>query len=116
MARRYRFHDLVRAYAATLEQAEESPEARRQCLRRLFDHYVTMARDATALLYPSDPDRQRPAGAAREPTPSLTFPTQRAALAWLDAERANLVAACTAAGSHDHPEVAIELSRLLAQY
>jgi hypothetical protein len=48
---RYRFHNLIRAYATTLAKAR--PEAdRRAALRRLFDHYAHTTTGATAWAYP----------------------------------------------------------------
>jgi tetratricopeptide (TPR) repeat protein len=87
---RYRFHDLIRAYATTL--AEARPEAdRRAALDRLFDHYAHTTTDAMTLAYAYDADRlPRPPQAV---TPAPHLPDMAAAAAWLDSEQANLLAA-----------------------
>jgi tetratricopeptide (TPR) repeat protein len=110
VAGRYRFHDLVRAYAAQLQSAKEPDEVRRDCLRRLFDYYLTRASDAVDLLYPAQRVSRRKTG------PAQAFPTLKAALAWLDAERANLVAVSAFAATHDHPDVVVKLSVDLFPY
>ncbi|MEU7872394.1 tetratricopeptide repeat protein [Dactylosporangium sp. NPDC049140] len=104
---RYRFHDLVRAYSARLERAEEPDDLRRAGLNRLFDHYTATTAAAVALLHP--------AGGGQSPRPP-SFGTPEAALAWLDAERANLVAISGSATAHDRPDVAVRLSAILRRY
>jgi DNA-binding SARP family transcriptional activator len=80
---RFTCHDLLRRYA--LELAPDDPAA----TRRLADHYVATARHAAAVVSP---------GMALAPcapvaaAPVVPFADHAAALRWLDAERANLVA------------------------
>jgi DNA-binding SARP family transcriptional activator/Tfp pilus assembly protein PilF len=87
-AGRYRMHDLIRRYAAdTVRGARDSAEAS----RRVVDHYLRTAHATVALLDPHRPTVQLdPAapGSAAEPLPDAA-----AALAWLDAEHACLLAA-----------------------
>ena len=87
---RYRFHDLIRTYAAGRVQDEDAAGARRASLARLSDHYLHTASQAMDLVYPHE-RRRRP----RIPAPAtavLTLPDQAAARSWLDVERANLLA------------------------
>ncbi|MET7426663.1 BTAD domain-containing putative transcriptional regulator [Dactylosporangium sp. NPDC005555] len=97
---RYTFHGLLRAYAADRAAEEETPAAVRACLTRLFDHYLHAARAAAHLLFPTGPrPRRRP-----DPDPSgPAFDGAVAARAWLDTERANLVAVAGHAAAHGWP-------------
>ena len=96
---RYRFHDLIRHYAATTGMITE-PAAP---LGRLYDLYAAATSAAMDLAYPYESDRRpeaRPAGTA---LPGLGEET--AALGWLDAELGNLLAAAQDAagrGRADH--------------
>ncbi len=89
---RYVLHDLLRAYAAERVQQEDSAEERDAATRRLADWYLYTTDAAARLLYPERlrlplPQPEAPLG----PLPALNNHAQ--ALAWLDAERANLLAA-----------------------
>ena len=110
---RYRMHDLLRAYAADQAAGSGSEPERAAALTRLFDHYLATAAAAAAALFPADPDqpaRPRPAG----PVPPVTSPA--AALAWLDAQRATLVAVAAHAADHGWPGHAIGLAATIFRY
>ncbi|WTO34532.1 helix-turn-helix domain-containing protein [Streptomyces achromogenes] len=98
-AERYRFHDLLRLYAAELADAEDGPEAKDAALDRTADW---MLRRATAAALHFDVDHEQ-SGSAADPDPD-TAPTGRdEARAWLEAERAQWLAALRrahAAGRH----------------
>ncbi|QXJ25131.1 tetratricopeptide repeat protein [Actinomadura graeca] len=111
---RYRYHDLTRAFAAETVAAEESPDRCRAALTRLFDHYLGTAAAAMDVLYPAEKDR-RPRVPAAE-TPGAPVDEPAAALAWLDAERPNLVAVCAHAAAHGLPEHATRLAATLFRY
>lgn len=103
---RCRLHDLVRAYGARLaagdtELAEEAEAAR----GRLLSFYARYLRAAD----------QRLSWPPRDPDPEL-FASRAAALAWLDAERASLVAAAQWAESDPHAEAAVKLALRLWRY
>ncbi|MER7190535.1 ATP-binding protein [Streptomyces flaveolus] len=88
-AERYRFHDLLRLYAAEQVEAEDGPEVRDAALDRTA-HW--MLRRATAAALHFDVDHERTAPQA-DPDPE-TAPTGREeARAWLEAERAQWLAA-----------------------
>jgi DNA-binding SARP family transcriptional activator/tetratricopeptide (TPR) repeat protein len=90
---RYRFHDLLRLYAA--ERAEHEEQDRDAALNRLYDWYLHAVDGAARLLYPH---------MLRLPMPEIEAPMPAgvtdaaAASAWLDTERGNLVAAILHAG------------------
>jgi DNA-binding SARP family transcriptional activator len=88
---RYGLHDLLRAYAAELAHAHDSPEARHAAVGRLLDHYLHTAHHAAMLTEPYyDPLALAPAepGAVVDP---LT--TAADAQGWFDAEHGPLLAA-----------------------
>ncbi|WP_228122201.1 AfsR/SARP family transcriptional regulator [Saccharothrix syringae] len=108
---RYAMHDLVRAYAATLAPPEPQ---RRAALERVVDFYLHTALAADRLLDPhASPIRPDPPAPGVHPHP---LPDQAAALAWLDAEHAHLLAAQhTAAAGHRH-RVVWQLARALIDF
>ncbi|RKT54010.1 AfsR/SARP family transcriptional regulator [Saccharothrix australiensis] len=83
---RYTTHDLLRLYARERARAEETPERRDRASHRLYAWYTAHAEAAAAVLYPDMARLPRPA-------PQPLFENEAQASAWLDAERANLVAA-----------------------
>lgn len=111
-AGRYTSHDLLRQYAAGLSLGEDTAEVRQAALRGLFDWYLAGADAAAKLLYP---DRLRlPVPPSDVPGPA--FASDTAALAWLDAERANLVAAIVYTAEHGPRPTAWLLADALRGY
>ncbi len=98
---RYRFHDLLRAYAADRAATEETPGAREDALRRVLTWYLHTV-DAVAHMV--SPHRYQFPLAPPEPgCEPLTFKTLDEALNWCEVERTNLVAAtrqAAASGLH----------------
>ncbi|MFC5289012.1 tetratricopeptide repeat protein [Actinokineospora guangxiensis] len=84
-AGRHAFHDLLREYARSRAEDEDTARERISALERLFDHYIDEIRAHSAVLWQT--------GAHTDAMPG----TESSALAWLDEERANLVAATVAA-------------------
>ncbi|GGM83487.1 hypothetical protein GCM10012275_62650 [Longimycelium tulufanense] len=87
---RYRFHDLLRVYAAERAAAEDTAEERAAAVRQLVGWYLHTAARANRLLAPFriNPLQLPPAGPGVCP---LTFDDDVAALRWCDAERDNFV-------------------------
>ena len=90
---RYRFHDLIRLYAAERAEQSEPPELRRAALERMLTWYTVTTDVAGHLVYPGRPWLPTP-DLAVEPEP---LADAEAALAWYHLERANLLAAAESA-------------------
>jgi len=110
---RYAFHDLLRLYATERAHREDSALDRRAALTRLLDHYRTGAVAAMDRAFPEErPGRPGiPIAAAR-----VVPVDPAAARAWLDAARANLVAATGYAAEHGWPGHACDLAATLWLY
>jgi DNA-binding SARP family transcriptional activator/tetratricopeptide (TPR) repeat protein len=93
---RFRYHDLLRAYALELAERVDSAPERAAALRRFLDHLVHTAYPATLLI---DANQTQTAIDAAEPgvTPDPVEDRQQA-LAWFEAERAVVLAAVERAG------------------
>ena len=108
---RYRLHDLLRLYARELADRHHGEPERAAAVTRAVGFHVATAWQTLALLRPGDyrlaraDDRWRKGG--------LEFADQQAALGWLEAERANLLAAIRQAAAT--PGVPAELGMQLAQ-
>jgi DNA-binding SARP family transcriptional activator/tetratricopeptide (TPR) repeat protein len=112
---RYRFHDLLRLFAWEQAHAEDSEANRLAAIQRALEWYLITATQATRLLAPVDPQPPSTLRGATEPA----FTGRAAALAWLEAERSNLVAAVhQAAGYAPAPlaSVAVQLSNALFHF
>jgi len=110
---RFAFHELLRLYAAE-GAAREHPAAEREAATgRLLDWYLAMVDAAARLLYPEKIRHPLPPPA---PLPASTFRDHTHASGWLDAERANLVAAVNHAAEHGPPSAAWLLADALRGY
>jgi DNA-binding SARP family transcriptional activator/tetratricopeptide (TPR) repeat protein len=90
---RYGCHDLLRQYAVERGLREDSPDERESALHRLYAYYIATADAAVDLVKPGGPRLDRD---CLDAVASRRFDSTGAALAWLDDERANLVAAVRA--------------------
>jgi tetratricopeptide (TPR) repeat protein len=109
---RFAFHDLVRVYARELAENHGSDE-REAALSGLFDYYLHTVAVAMDMVFPAETER-RPRIVGR-PVLELPINGREGALAWLDAERANLTAAAHA-GRHDWPGHTTRLAAILFRY
>lgn len=88
---RYRFHDLLRAYAAERASAEEPEQACAAAVRRLLDWYLYSVAAMASIVSPNrDQVPLDPPDATFQP---MGFAAPGQALNWCEIERANLVAA-----------------------
>ena len=104
-AGRWRMHDLVRLYAQRLSDANAAADGREQARDRLLGYYLHRADTADDHL-PARPAISVPG----------EFTGRQDALAWLDAERASLVAAVTMAADTGRHQVALRLPLTLGGY
>jgi DNA-binding SARP family transcriptional activator/tetratricopeptide (TPR) repeat protein len=111
---RYGMHDLLRGYAAGLAAAEDGEDERRAALGRLFDYYLAVAATAIDRLHPAEAHRRPRVPAPVTPVPELDG--DDAAKAWLDAERATMVAIAGYAAVHGWARHAVWLSPILYRY
>ncbi|MEQ0559923.1 tetratricopeptide repeat protein [Amycolatopsis sp. NEAU-NG30] len=102
--RRYRFHDLLHAYAAHRAERDDDADSRRAALTRLVTWYARTAQAADRLVFPGleQPDIDLPAAG-----PDLPLADRAEALAWLTTEQANLLAVLRVA---TEPEAAVALA------
>ncbi|GAA1338741.1 AfsR/SARP family transcriptional regulator [Saccharothrix algeriensis] len=87
---RYQFHDLLRDYAAERLAVEDDPAECAQAHRRLLDWSIRSVDNATDTVKATL--MRLPRDAVDSGVAPRLFATPAEALAWLDAERANLVA------------------------
>lgn len=104
---RFQFHDLLRLYAA--EHAAADPD-RAAAWQRLCDWYLANVDAATAFDYVGSVQLPRPR------TVSDRFADRHQALAWLENERANLVAVITHAAQAGPHRIAWQLADQLRPY
>jgi tetratricopeptide (TPR) repeat protein len=99
---RYRLHDLLRVYGLERAAEDEPPQAVRAAVERMASWYLHVAHAAAKTLRPARRHMLPPAAPAGI-TP-MTFSGYDEALAWLDAEYRNCIAAASAAQEHglDH--------------
>ncbi|WP_394621800.1 BTAD domain-containing putative transcriptional regulator [Lentzea sp. JNUCC 0626] len=108
---RYRLHDELVRYAAALREESDSPSEQRASWTALLNHYQRGVDRCAELLYPGI---VRLASAATGPAPRI--PGAAEALAWLDAERPNLIAAIRHAAEHGPADMAWQLADALRGY
>jgi DNA-binding SARP family transcriptional activator/tetratricopeptide (TPR) repeat protein len=111
---RYGLHDLLRAYARELADTRDGEGEHDAALTRLFDHYLHTASMAMDALYPAESHRRPHIPTPTTPVPPVT--EQAAARAWLDTERATLVAVTAHAAGHGWPSHATRLSGTVYRY
>jgi tetratricopeptide (TPR) repeat protein len=102
---RWRMHDLMRLYAERLSDHHAEADRREEARDRLLGYYLSMATAAGDHL-----EVLRGTAVPRE------FSDRGAALAWLDAERPNLVAAIRMAADTGRNQVALHLPLKLSFY
>ncbi|MGN5634632.1 tetratricopeptide repeat protein, partial [Streptomyces sp. AC154] len=100
---RYQLHDLTRAFALRMSAAEESESGRGEAVGRLLGYYLTSAHRAHRLTQP----RRRALESEQPSVYATEFDNDREATAWLNAERANLLAAARTAACENADHAAL---------
>jgi DNA-binding SARP family transcriptional activator len=104
----YRFHDLLRVYAADLARAQESEQDRLAAVTRLLSWYLHAVEAAATVISPQH--KRVPLGPAPPQLELPAFRTLEEAVRWCEAERAGLVAATRLAAESELPEFAWQLA------
>jgi tetratricopeptide (TPR) repeat protein len=102
---RWQMHDLVRLYASQLLEEHGGPNERERAIDRLLGHYLTNASAAA--------DHLRALPGVEVPN---LFAGRDSALAWLDGERASLVAAVQMAADIGRDQGVLQLTFDLFNY
>ncbi|MDT0443610.1 ATP-binding protein [Streptomyces johnsoniae] len=110
-ADRFRLHDLIRSYARMLAD-QESDRDRDRGIGRLLDHYQHTAEAADRLLAQAPLSRTGAAPPAHVRAPA----TYEAALAWMLAERSNLIACTRYANATARHARTLRLTAALASF
>jgi tetratricopeptide (TPR) repeat protein/transcriptional regulator with XRE-family HTH domain len=113
-AGRYGMHDLLRIYAREQAAARDPDDWCREALSRLFGYYLSAAGGAMDILYPAEAHRRPRTAPTAAVLPEM--PGEADARAWLDRERANLVAVVVHCAGRGWPRHAADLSRTLFRY
>jgi DNA-binding SARP family transcriptional activator/tetratricopeptide (TPR) repeat protein len=112
---RYGLHDLLRLYAA--ERGQLDPRTERDSASGRYFHWLLRTVDAAArLLYPDLLRLPVPEPDAGSAVPAEVFRSEAHALAWLDAERANLTVIVAHTAEHGPRAVAWRLADALRGY
>jgi len=110
----FRFHDLIREYAAMCAGREESRSEQRQAVGRLLDYYLDAADEADRVLHPF---RNRlPGPAARSPSASPALRTPEGAAGWLESEWRNILQAARYAHRHERKQKCADLTHALSGF
>jgi DNA-binding SARP family transcriptional activator len=110
---RYQMLDPLKEFAAA-EPTPTTPTERADALLRLLDFYLVTLAGAVSTGYPFD--RAHQPAVERSCAVSPVFAGADDAVAWIAAERDNLVAAIRYASAHDLPEHAWRLAVLIWRY
>ncbi len=110
----FRFHDLIRGYAA-VRAARDDPEAeQRQAVGRLLDYYLHTADRADRVLYPFR--HRTPVQVTQPPAASPALGTPEDAAGWLESEWRNILEAARHAGRREWKQKCADLIHVLADF
>jgi DNA-binding SARP family transcriptional activator/tetratricopeptide (TPR) repeat protein len=109
---RYAMHELLRLYAIELLRTHDRPDDREAARRRLYEWYASSAAAAARIVYPQKVLLAD--GCADDRAES--FAGRAEAMAWLEAERANLVGAVVASAEHGNARLGWMLADTLRGY
>jgi DNA-binding SARP family transcriptional activator/Tfp pilus assembly protein PilF len=113
-AGRFRFHDLIREYAAARAATEDPRSDQRQAVGRLLDFYLHTADRADRVLSPLR--RRRPVPVTYPPSASPAVATQDDAASWLASEWRNILQAAQYAARHEWKDKCADLVQELAGF
>ncbi|MFE2721664.1 ATP-binding protein [Kitasatospora sp. NPDC059327] len=108
-AERYRFHDLLKVFAGEQVAAEDGPEGIRAALERA-DRWILGRAGAAALRFDADHHQDSPHA---DPDPASLPAGREGARAWLEAERANWLAALRRAARAGHHRQVVDVAEAM---
>ncbi len=109
----FRFHDLIREYAAARAAREDPRAEQRRAIGRLLDYYLVNADQAERVLHPF----RRPMPApTHQPTASVALVAQDGAAGWLETEWRNILQAAQYAGRHEWKQKCADLIHVLGGF
>lgn len=111
---RYRFHDLLRAYAIDRADQGDPPEVRDDAIRALLDWYAYIAAAADRVLYPAYICRYQDLDKRPDALPAMN--SRADAQTWFASERTNLITAIHYATQHGLAYWAMRLVHALVNY
>jgi tetratricopeptide (TPR) repeat protein/DNA-binding SARP family transcriptional activator len=110
----YRFHDLIRGYAAVRAAQDDAEAERRQAVGRLLDYYLHTADRADRALHPFR--HRTPVRITQPPAASPALGGPGDAAGWLDSEWRNILEAARYAGRHEWKQKCADLTHVLADF
>jgi len=110
----YRFHDLIRGYAAVRAARDDSEAEQRQAMGRLLDYYLHTAEQADRVLHPFR--HRRNVAISQPPAASPAMATEEDAARWLESEWRNILQAAQHAGRHEWKQKCADLTHTLADF
>jgi tetratricopeptide (TPR) repeat protein/DNA-binding SARP family transcriptional activator len=110
----FRFHDLIREYAALRAAREDSAADQRRAVGRLLDYYLANADQADRVLHPFR--RRMPMPVTHRPAASVVLVTADGAAGWLEAEWRNILQAAQYAGRHEWKQKCADLIHVLGGF
>jgi DNA-binding SARP family transcriptional activator len=113
-AGQFRFHALIRGYAAARAMREDPEPEQRQAVGRLLDYYLHTADRADRVLHPGR--RRMQVSVTRRPAASPALGTQEDAAAWLESEWRSILQAAQHAGRHEWKRQCADLTHVLAGF
>jgi tetratricopeptide (TPR) repeat protein len=111
---RFSMHDLLRAYAREQAAAHDADGSGRRALTLLFDYYLAATAAVMDVWFPTEAHRRPRLAASAVAGPAMHSKAE--ARAWLDRERANLVAVVVHCADHGWPRHAADLASTLFRY
>ncbi len=109
----FRFHDLIRGFAAARAAADDPAPEQRRAVGRLLDYYLHSADRADRVLHPF---RHRIPVSVTPPAASPALGMQEDAADWLESEWRNILQAARYAGRHEFKRQCADLTHVLAGF
>jgi DNA-binding SARP family transcriptional activator/tetratricopeptide (TPR) repeat protein len=113
-AGQFRFHDLIREYAAVRAARDDPEPEQRKAVARLLDYYLYTADQADRVLHPFH--RRMPVSVSHVPAASPAVATQEDAAGWLESEWRNILQAAQHAVRHEWKRKCADLTHVLAEF